>query len=93
MAITINSRPCQKCGKHTTNPVMCMKCYRSSAAGLLEIRMERIAAELQAPGADGGPCMRCCVHWDKRCLLGLPEGGTLAAAELCSARELDSLLE
>jgi hypothetical protein len=89
MAITINSRPCQKCGKHTTNPVMCMRCYRSSEAGLLEIRMERLSYK---PQADGGPCMRC-VHWEKRCLLGLPEGGTLAAAVLCSAREVDSLLE
>jgi hypothetical protein len=26
-------------------------------------------------------------------LLGFPEGGTLAAAVLCSAREVDSLLE
>ena len=44
------------------------------------------------PQVDGGPCKHC-VHWEKRCLLGLPEGGTLAAAEWCSARELDSLLE
>jgi hypothetical protein len=33
------------------------------------------------------------VHWDKRCLLGLPEGGTLAAAVLCSAREVEDMLE
>lgn len=91
MAITINSRPCQQCGKHTTNPVMCMRCYRSSEAGLLEIRMERLRQSYK-PQADGGPCMWC-VHWEKRCLLGLPEGGTLAAAVLCSAREVDSLLE
>ena len=91
MAITINSRRCQQCGKHTTNPVMCMKCYRSSEAGLLEIRMERLRQSYK-PQADGGPCMRC-VHWEKRCLLGLPEGGTLAAAVLCSLREVESLLE
>lgn len=91
MAIIINSRPCQQCGKSTTNPVLCMKCYRSSPAGLEEIRMER-ARQSYKPQEDGGPC-RHCVHWEKRCLLGLPEGGTLAAAVLCSAREVDSLLE
>jgi hypothetical protein len=53
--------------------------------------MERLRQSYK-PQADGGPCMRC-VHWEKRCLLGLPEGGTLAAAVLCSAREVDSLLE
>jgi len=53
--------------------------------------MERLRQSYK-PQADGGPCKHC-VHWEKRCLLGLPEGGTLAAAVLCSAREVDSLLE
>ena len=53
--------------------------------------MERVRQSYK-PQEDGGPCKQC-VHWGRRCLLGLPEGGTLAAAELCSARELDSLLE
>lgn len=91
MAISINSRPCQQCGKQTTNAVLCMRCYRSSSAGLEEIRMERVRQSYK-PQEDGGPCKQC-VHWGRRCSLGLPEGGTLAAAVLCSAREVDILLE
>jgi len=91
MAVSINSRPCQQCGKHTTNAVLCMRCYRSSAAGLEEIRGERLRQSYK-PQSDGGPC-RNCVHWKARCFLGFSEGGTLAAAVLCSAREVDSLLE
>jgi hypothetical protein len=53
--------------------------------------MERLRQSYK-PQSDGGPCKQC-VHWGRRCLLGLPEGGTLAAAVLCSAREVDSLLE
>ena len=91
MAIALNSRPCQACGKQTTNPVMCMKCYRTSPAGREEEKLERLRQSYK-PQADGGPCKNC-IHWGRRCLLGLPEGGTLAAAVLCSAREVDSLLE
>lgn len=91
MAVSINSRPCLQCGKHTTNSVLCMRCYRSSPAGREEDRLERLRQSYK-PQEDGGPC-RSCIHWGRRCLLGLPEGGTLAAAVLCSAREVDSLLE
>jgi hypothetical protein len=91
MAISINSRACQGCGTQTTNPVLCMKCYRSSAAGREEDRFQRLRRSYK-PQEDGGPCKNC-IHWRRRCLLGFPEGGTLAAAVLCSAREVDSLLE
>ena len=53
--------------------------------------MERLRKGYK-PQPDGGPCKNC-IHWKARCLLGFPEGGTLAAAVLCSAREVDSLLE
>lgn len=43
------------------------------------------------PLPDGGECRRC-VHWYHRCTLGIPEAGT-PLAELCSAKELDSVLE
>jgi hypothetical protein len=91
MAITISSRACQGCGAQTTNPVLCMKCYRTSPAGREELRLERLRQGYK-PQPDGGPCKNC-IHWKARCLLGFPEGGTLAAAVLCSAREVDSLLE
>lgn len=91
MAISINSRACQGCGAQTTNPVLCMKCYRTSPAGRQEEKMERLRMSYK-PQADGGPCKNC-IHWKRRCLLGFPEGGTLAAAVLCSVREVDSLLE
>jgi len=53
--------------------------------------MQRVRQNYK-PQEDGGPC-RQCIHWNRRCLLGFPEGGTLAAAVLCSAREVDSVLE
>jgi hypothetical protein len=68
-----------------------MKCYRTSPAGREEERMERVRRGYK-PQADGGPC-KSCIHWKVRCLLGFPEGGTLAAAVLCSAREVEDMLE
>jgi hypothetical protein len=53
--------------------------------------MERVRRGYK-PQADGGPC-KSCIHWKVRCLLGFPEGGTLAAAVLCSAREVEDMLE
>jgi hypothetical protein len=91
MAVSINSRLCQSCGVPTTNPLLCMKCYRTSPAGRQEEKLERMRRNYK-PQEDGGPC-RNCIHWKRRCLIGFPEGGTLAAAVLCSAREVDSVLE
>jgi len=53
--------------------------------------MERLRMSYK-PQSDGGPCQHC-IHWKRKCLMGFPEGGTLAAAVLCSLREVDSLLE
>jgi len=90
MAISINSRPCQSCGKSTTNAVLCGRCYRSSPAGKAELRLERLRQQLR-PVEGGGLCSEC-IHWQHRCTLGIPEGGTLLA-HLCAVREVDSLLE
>jgi len=90
-ATTISGRKCQSCGALTTSPVLCGKCYRTSPAGRSEAWFTRVRKNYK-PQEDGGACKHC-IHWKRRCLLGFPEGGTLAAAELCSAREVDSLLE
>lgn len=87
----INKRFCVTCGSGIRSALYCYKCYGVSEAGLAERRLAQTILSYK-PQADGGPC-RNCVHWDRRCSLGLPEGGTLAAVDLCSARQLDSLLE
>ena len=90
MQIPINSRPCAKCGRATTNAIHCFTCYRSSDAGKEELRVQRLM-EKYKPLDNGGACRRC-VHWYHRCTLGFPEGGT-SLADLCAARELGNLLE
>lgn len=69
----------------------CYRCYRTTAAGKAEYRYAQTIKRYK-PQSDGGPC-RNCIHWAGYCTLGLPEGGTLMALELCSARQLDNLLE
>jgi hypothetical protein len=84
-------KTCLHCGALTTKLVLCARCYRTSAAGKNEDFVRRVYQSYK-PQQDGGPCKQC-IHWEHRCLLGFPEGGTLAAVDLCSARQLDSLLE
>jgi hypothetical protein len=90
MTLPINSRLCLNCGKPTTCAVYCYKCYFSSEAGKTEAKLERMLKRYKRV-EDGGAC-RQCVHWYHRCTLGIPEAGTVVA-ELCSAREVDSVLE
>jgi hypothetical protein len=90
MPLAINSRTCITCGKPTTCAVYCFRCYRSSPAGKNELRLENMVKRYQRV-EDGGQCKQC-VHWYHRCTLGIPEAGTVFA-ELCSAREVDSVLE
>jgi hypothetical protein len=54
------------------------------------LRLQHLLSKYK-PLPDGGECRRC-VHWYHRCTLGIPEGGT-TLAELCAAKELDSVLE
>jgi hypothetical protein len=90
-SLTLNQRRCVECGAPTTSAVYCYRCYRASEAGLAENRYAHTIRKYK-PQLDGGPCKHC-IHWAGYCTLGLPEGGTLAALQLCSARQLDSLLE
>lgn len=90
MGFAINIRACQQCGRGTSSAVYCFRCYRASEAGKAEMRMRTLSRRYPLL-EDGGLC-RQCVHWYGRCTLGIPEGGT-ALAELCSAREVDSVLE
>ena len=41
---------------------------------------------------DGGASCRNCVHWENKCLLGIPEAGSVYAED-CPARESISVLE
>jgi hypothetical protein len=86
----INERQCQCCGRPTRNPVLCSSCFRITPAGKAEQR-EQYQRRRYMPVDGGGPC-RACVHWDCRCTLGFPEGGT-KMADICAARELLSVLE
>ena len=90
MGASLNSRLCATCSKPITGALYCFKCYRSSDAGKAELRLENMLKGYKRC-EDGGLC-RQCVHWYHRCTLGIPEAGTVMA-ELCSAREVDSVLE
>jgi hypothetical protein len=90
MLMRINERLCQECGKPTRNPVMCSKCFRDSPAGKV-LEHQKYMMRKYTPVEGGGSC-RACVHWEYRCTLGFPEGGTMMA-DLCPAREAISVLE
>jgi hypothetical protein len=80
LPLKINERLCYNCGKNTRNPIYCCKCYNKTV-------MMRKYARL-----DGGASCRNCVHWENRCLLGIPEAGSVYAED-CPARESISVLE
>ena len=88
--LRLTQRLCLTCGNKTISAVYCCKCYGSSPAGKEEKR-QAWHRQKYKPLEDGGVCQQC-VHWHHRCTLGIPEAGTVMA-ELCSAREFDSVLE
>lgn len=87
---TLNSRLCICCGKPITSALYCFRCYKATPAGKEELERKKMLRKY--PQLDGGGVCRNCIHWQYRCLLGIPEAGTVLA-ELCSAREVATVLE
>ena len=90
LSLNIDERVCIACGGNTRNPLYCAKCYDRTPAGRADKCRATMLSRYRRV-ADGGPC-RHCVHWEHRCLLGVPEAGTLHA-EGCAAREVEGVLE
>ena len=90
LPLKINERLCYSCGKNTRNPIYCCKCYNKTPAGRLELKREVMMRKYAR--LDGGASCRNCVHWENKCLLGIPEAGSVYAED-CPARESISVLE
>ena len=90
VSLNINERICYSCGKNTRNPIYCQKCYNKTPAGRVEMKREVMMRKYAR--LDGGASCRNCVHWENRCLLGIPEAGSVYAED-CPARECISVLE
>lgn len=87
---TLNRRQCIECGRPIASALYCFRCYKKTPAGKEERERQQMLRKYP-PLEDGGVC-RNCIQWQYRCLLGIPEAGTVLA-ELCSAREVDTVLE
>jgi len=90
ISLNINERICYSCGKNTRNPIYCQKCYNKTPAGRVEMKREVMMRKYAR--LDGGASCRNCVHWENKCLLGIPEAGSVYAED-CPARESISVLE